>query len=108
MSSMETKSWLNPDDLQTPDKTHAASVKLGGVTLTKANVQPGWKWSTARRSSEPQRPLGCGLNSPPLGKESASQGISPAQCKKVSRLRASVSNTAKNPIMAKRPLIRSA
>ena len=45
MATLETRSWDNPDDVQTPDKTHAASIKLGGVTLTKANAQPGWKWS---------------------------------------------------------------
>jgi len=45
MATLETRSWDVPDDVQTPDKTHAASIKLGGVTLTKANAQPGWKWS---------------------------------------------------------------
>jgi hypothetical protein len=29
MSTLETRSWNNPDDVQTPDKTHAASIKLG-------------------------------------------------------------------------------
>ena len=45
MATLESRSWDSPDDVQTPDKTHAASIKLGGVTLTKANAQPGWKWS---------------------------------------------------------------
>ena len=45
IATLETRSWDNPDDVQTPDKTHAASIKLGAVTLTKANAQPGWKWS---------------------------------------------------------------
>ena len=36
------------------------------------------------------------------------QGTSPAQCRKVSRLRASISSTAAKPSMAKRPLTRSA
>ena len=45
MTTLETRSWDDPDDVQTPDKTHAASIKLGAVTLTKANAQPGWKWS---------------------------------------------------------------
>ena len=37
-----------------------------------------------------------------------SQGSKPAQCKKVSPLRASISRTAANPSMAKRPFTRSA
>ena len=36
------------------------------------------------------------------------QGTSPAQCRKMSRLRASISSSATKPSMAKRPLIRSA
>ena len=45
MSTLEKKSWSNPDGTLTPDKTHAANIKFGAVTLTKANMQPGWKWS---------------------------------------------------------------
>jgi hypothetical protein len=45
MSTLETKSWSSPDDTMTPDKTHAATIKFGPVTITKANMQPGWKWS---------------------------------------------------------------
>ena len=45
MASVETKSWSSPDGSMTPDKTHAATINFGGVTLTKANMQPGWKWS---------------------------------------------------------------
>ena len=43
MASVETKSWSRPDGSMTPDKTHAATINFGGVTLTKANMQPGWK-----------------------------------------------------------------
>ena len=45
MSSIETKAWSSPDEAMTPDKTHAATVKFGPVNITKANRQPGWKWS---------------------------------------------------------------
>jgi hypothetical protein len=45
MSTLEKKSWSSPDGTLTPDKTHAANIKFGAVTLTKANMQPGWKWS---------------------------------------------------------------
>ena len=42
---MRTPSALISKAHRCPPLTHAASIKLGGVTLTKANVQPGWKWS---------------------------------------------------------------
>ena len=45
MVTLETKSWSSPDDSMTPDKTHAATIKFGPVSITKANMQPGWKWS---------------------------------------------------------------
>ena len=38
MSTLETKSWSSPDDTMTPDKTHAATIKFGPVTITKANM----------------------------------------------------------------------
>ena len=43
MSTLETKSWSSPDDSMTPDKTHAATIKFGPVSITKANMQPGWE-----------------------------------------------------------------
>ena len=45
MATVETKSWSSPDGSMSPDKTHAATINFGNVTLTKANMQPGWKWS---------------------------------------------------------------
>jgi hypothetical protein len=45
MASVEKKSWSNPDGSQSPDKTHAATITFGPITITKANMQPGWKWS---------------------------------------------------------------
>ena len=45
MSTLEKKSWSSPDGSQTPDKTHGATINFGAVSLTKVNLQPGWKWS---------------------------------------------------------------
>ena len=50
MFSIETKAWSNPDDAMTPDKTYAATIKFGPVIMTKANSQPGWKWSECIKS----------------------------------------------------------
>ena len=50
MSSIETKVWSNPDYAMTPNKTHAATIKFGLVNITKANKQPGWKWSECIKS----------------------------------------------------------
>jgi hypothetical protein len=45
MDSMFTKSFDDPDEVKNPPKTHAAIVKLGGLTVTKVILEPGWKWS---------------------------------------------------------------
>jgi hypothetical protein len=43
---MQRKTFAKPDDSRTFDKGQVDVVKLGGVTLGKAVLQPGWKWST--------------------------------------------------------------
>lgn len=45
MTNMFRKSFDDADEVKTPDKTHAAVVKLGTVNVTKLELQPGWKWS---------------------------------------------------------------
>ena len=45
MDSMFTKSFDNADEVKTPPKTHAATVKLGDISATKIVLEPGWKWS---------------------------------------------------------------
>ena len=52
--------------------------------------------------------LGCHRLLYSQGGTGTPQGTSPAQCRKVSRLRASISSTAAKPSIAKRPLTRSA
>ena len=45
MDSMFTKSFDNADEVKTPPKTHAATIKLGDISATKIVLEPGWKWS---------------------------------------------------------------
>ena len=45
MPNLFVKSFKDADEVKTPDKTHAAVVKLGNVNATKVVLQPGWKWS---------------------------------------------------------------
>ncbi len=45
MESMFKKSFDEADEIKTPPKTHAATVKLGDINATKIVLEPGWKWS---------------------------------------------------------------
>ena len=45
MSTLMKKSFDDPDEEKTPEKTHAATVNFGTVAATKIVAQPGWKWS---------------------------------------------------------------
>ncbi|MGE4635074.1 MAG: cupin domain-containing protein [Arenicellales bacterium] len=45
MTTLMKKSFDDPDDVKTPEKTHAATVNFGTVAATKIVAQPGWKWS---------------------------------------------------------------
>ena len=45
MTTLMKKSFDEPDEVKTPEKTHAATVNFGTVAATKIVAQPGWKWS---------------------------------------------------------------
>jgi hypothetical protein len=45
MESAVTKSFDNPDQTKTPPKTNATTVKLGDTSITKLQLEPGWKRS---------------------------------------------------------------
>ena len=45
MDSMFTKSFDDADEVKTPPKTNAATVKLGDISATRVVLEPGWKWS---------------------------------------------------------------
>ena len=45
MASLTVKSFDNPDETRTPDKTNVAVVDLGNVKAARLTAQPGWRWS---------------------------------------------------------------
>lgn len=45
MTTLVKKSFDHPDELKTPDKVHAATIKFNGASISKLTLQPGWKWS---------------------------------------------------------------
>jgi hypothetical protein len=45
MASIEMKSMDRPDETRTPDKTSVGVVHLGGATVGRFTLQPGWRWS---------------------------------------------------------------
>ena len=46
MPTLEKKSFDNPDETKSPDKTLAQTVNFGTVAATRITVQPGWSWSS--------------------------------------------------------------
>jgi len=45
MANLTKKSFDNPDDLISPDKTRAEVLEFGTVKAIRITVQPGWMWS---------------------------------------------------------------
>jgi len=45
MGSITAKSFDNPDETRTPDKTKVEVVDLGDAKAARMTMQPGWKWS---------------------------------------------------------------
>lgn len=45
MDSMETRSMDRPDETRTPDKTMVGVVHLGGASVARMTLEPGWRWS---------------------------------------------------------------
>ncbi len=43
---IERKSFNSPDKSMTPSKAKAETVNVGGFTVTRLTMEPGWKWST--------------------------------------------------------------
>jgi len=46
MAGARRKSFSNPDETRTPDKTVLELVDLGSVKAARLTVQPGWTWSS--------------------------------------------------------------
>ena len=45
MAGVECKSLDSPDETRTPDKAKVEVVNVGGATVGRATLQPGWRWS---------------------------------------------------------------
>lgn len=45
VSQLQSKSFDNPDELRTPDKTRVEIIHLEGYTIGRFTFQPGWRWS---------------------------------------------------------------
>ena len=45
MATMESKSFDQPDETRTPDKTRVDVVRLGDSEVGRFTFQPGWRWS---------------------------------------------------------------
>lgn len=45
MAGLSRKSFDDPDETRTPDKTRVEVVRLSGATAARVTFQPGWKWS---------------------------------------------------------------
>src|SRR5262249_45755174 len=44
MAGVENRDFDSPDESRTPDKTRADSVHLGGTTVARLEMEPGWSW----------------------------------------------------------------
>jgi hypothetical protein len=45
MSGIESKTFNQPDESRTPDKTRVDVVNLSGTEVGRLTFQPGWRWS---------------------------------------------------------------
>lgn len=45
MASIESKSFDQPDETRTPDKTRVDVVHVGGTEVGRFTFEAGWKWS---------------------------------------------------------------
>ena len=45
MTSIESRSFDQPDETRTPDKTQVDVVRLGDAEVGRFTFQPGWRWS---------------------------------------------------------------
>jgi uncharacterized cupin superfamily protein len=44
MANLASKSFDQPDETRTPDKTKVDVVRLGDATVARFTFQPGWRW----------------------------------------------------------------
>ena len=46
MTSILTRSMDSPDEARAPEKTRVDVVHLGGATVARLSVEPGWTWAS--------------------------------------------------------------
>jgi hypothetical protein len=47
VAGIERKNLGSPDETRTPAKTRVEVVNVGGATVGRLTLQPGWRWSEA-------------------------------------------------------------
>jgi hypothetical protein len=45
MAGVEAGNFDSPDETRTPDKTKVDIVRMGGASVARMALQPGWRWS---------------------------------------------------------------
>jgi mannose-6-phosphate isomerase-like protein (cupin superfamily) len=45
MAGVERRDFDSPDESRTPDKTRVDLVRLGGTSVGRFAMEPGWRWS---------------------------------------------------------------
>jgi len=45
VSGVEIGDFGSPDETRSPDKTKVEIVRMGGVSASRMQLEPGWKWS---------------------------------------------------------------
>jgi hypothetical protein len=45
MAGVEKRDFDSPDETRTPEKTRVDAVNMGGTTVARFTMEPGWTWS---------------------------------------------------------------
>lgn len=45
MAGVEKRDFESPDESRTPDKTRVDVVHVGGATVARSTLEPGWSWA---------------------------------------------------------------
>jgi hypothetical protein len=45
MAGVEVRDFDSADETRTPDKTKVEVVRMGGATVARMRLEPGWRWS---------------------------------------------------------------
>lgn len=51
MSKLQSKKFDSPDETMTPGRGEVAVINLGGFTVNRFTLQPGWRWSEDVKST---------------------------------------------------------